>query len=325
VKIDIMIQRGSNYLYPPVCEEITVDWERKGSPGKLSFKVTRETDGTFCAIEEGDAVVMQVDGKNFFFGFVFTKKFSKADTVAVTVYDQLRYLKNSDTYVYSKKTAADVVRMIALDFQLQLGVIEPTFWTIPQKVEDDTALFDIIQNALDETIMNTKKMYVLYDNFGKLCLQDVETMRLPLLLDGTTIEDFDYTSSIDSQTYNQVKVVHEDTEKEGGERKVYMVKDSSNIQQWGVLQLTDKVETAATGKQKAEALLQLYNRKTRTLSAKGVLGDGTLIRAGNSIVCHLDLGDTTVQNFMLVESVKHTFTQNQHSIDMKLRGGVITG
>lgn len=319
MKVDIMVTHGSTLYYPPVQEGVTVDWERKGTPGKLTFNIARDEQ---MKLAEGDSVRMQVDGKDFFFGYVFTKKHSKGDTVAVTVFDQLRYFKNKDTYVYSNKTADGLVRMIASDFLLQTGQLDGTGWVIKHRIEDNVTLFDIVGNALDDTLMNTKKMFVLRDECGRLTLRDVESLKLPLLIDGSTVEDFDYTSSIDSNTYNQVKVVHEDTER--GERGVYIAKDSANIQKWGVLQLTDTVETAATGKQKADTLLALYNRVSRTLSLQNVLGD-TRVREGASLVCMLDLGDVVLQNYMLVEGAKHKFTQNQHLMDLRLRGGVITG
>ena len=96
---------------------------------------------------------------------------SKSDVIQITVYDQLYYLKNKDTYVYTNKTAADVIRMIAEDFQLNVGDLEDTGYTIGSRVEDNQTLFDIIQTALDETLKATSQMYVLYDDVGKLTPQ----------------------------------------------------------------------------------------------------------------------------------------------------------
>jgi len=319
VKVDILVEHGATLYYPPITEGINVEWQRRGRPGKLTFNIARDEH---MQIEEGDAVRMQVNGQDFFFGFVFTKRYTSGDTVAVTVYDQLRYLKNKETYVYENKTADSVVSMIAADFRLNAGALTSTGWTIPHRVEDNSTLFDIIQNALDETIKNTSRMFVLYDDCGRLMLRDVETMKLPLLLDGSTVSDFDYKSSIDRDVFNQVKVVHEDTE--SGARGIYMAKNSANIQKWGILQLLSSVETAATGPKKASALLTLHNRKQRTLTVRNALGDAR-VRAGNSIVCMLELGDITIQNYMLVDGVRHTFTQNQHLMELRLRGGLISG
>ena len=317
MKADLIIQHGEAILYPAVVEGIELSLERKGSPGKLTFTVVKDAGLDFT---EGDACKLTVDDTDLFFGFVFTKKrTSKADTIDVTAYDQLWYLKNKDTLQYADLTATEVIRMIAGDFRLNTGVLDDTGYKIPARTESDTTLFDIIQTALDETLTARKQMYVLYDDVGKLTLRNVETMKLDLLLDADTMEVYDYTSTIAEGTYNQVKVVHEDSD--SGKRSIYMAKDSSTINQWGVLQLTDSVEDRVNGQAKADALLELYNRKTRKLSASGVLGD-VRVRAGSSLVVQLSLGDIAVSSYMMAESVKHTFKQNEHLMQLRLRGGL---
>jgi DNA replication protein DnaD len=321
VKVDLIISHNGAVQYPAVQEGIELSLERKGTPGKLTFTVMKTTAlgaADPLNFQEGDPVKLTVDGEDVFYGFVFTKKRSKSGAIAVTAYDQLRYLKNKDTIIYENKTAAELIRMIANDFNLQCGQIEDTGHKIPYRVDDNSTLFDIIQNALDETLTARKKLYVLYDDAGKLTLRNIESMKLDLVLDADTLEDFDYKSTIDDATYDQVKVVHEDSE--SGKRSIYMAKDSSHINQWGVLQLTDSAEDKTNGKAKADALLALYNEKTRTLTASGVLGR-TDVRAGSSIIVQLGLGDVNVSNYMVVESVKHTFNEQQHLMQLKLRGG----
>ena len=61
---------------------------------------------------------------------------------------------------------------------------------------------------------------------------------------------------------------------------------------------------------KAKALLELYNQKTKGLTIKNALGD-VRVRGGSLIIVKIDLGDIKLQNFMLVEKVKHTFKNNE--------------
>lgn len=313
----IIIQNGNKIYYPIIAEDITLDLERKGSPGKLKFSVVKDDVVSFV---EGNSVKLTVDDTDMFYGFVFTKSRSSSNPnlIEVVAYDQLRYFKNKDTYVYSNKKANEVLQMIAEDFGLKVGTIEDTGYVIPSRTEDDVTLFDIMQNALDETLQSHTNMYVLYDDVGKLTLKNIENMKLNLLLDVDTLGSYTYTSTIDSQTYNQVKITYEDSDT--GARKVYIAKDSTNINSWGLLQYTDSVELETSGSAKAEALLKLYNSKTRSLSVSNALGD-TRVRAGSSVVVMLELGDINVQSYLMVESVTHTFSQNQHLMSMKLRGG----
>lgn len=315
VDVELLIQHGNKVFVPAVQEGITWNTERKSYPGELQFNVIKDD---ILSISEGDAVRLKVNGSNIFYGFIFKMKRDKQNIISVTAYDQLRYLKNKDTYVYENNTASELIKMIAEDFKLQTGNIEDTGFKIASRVEENTTLFDIIQNALDMTLENKSTMYVMYDDFGKIALKNISNMRLNVLIDEETGENFDYTSSIDENTYNKVKLTYDN--EETGEREVYISQDSKNISSWGVLQHFDTLQKGENGKAKADALLSLYNKKTRTLSLSNVFGD-VRVRAGSMVVIKLNLGDMKIQNYMLVEKCKHEFKESQHFMDITVRGG----
>lgn len=304
-------------MLPPVVESVSIEWERQGQPGKLTADIVKTPGLSF---QEGDPCRFSVDGTPIFYGFVFEKarKGSMDQVITITVYDQLYYLKNKDTYVYSNKTAAAVIRMIAEDFQLNVGALADTGYTIVSRVEDNRTLFDIIQTALDETLKATSQMYVLYDDVGKLTLKNIGDMKLGLLVDNETAGDFDYKTSIASQTYDKVKLSYEN--KDTGKREIFIAQDGSSINQWGVLQYYEKIDSTANAKAMADALLSLYNTKTRTLKLKDVLGD-VRVRAGTMLVVILGLGDMNLSSYLMVEQVKHTFSNEQHVMDLNMRGG----
>lgn len=324
MKTELFIAGESgNEIYIPAVED-GIEWstERWGVPGRLTFKVLADDILNFS---EGSAVQLRVDGAKVFFGFVFTQKRDKENRISVTAYDQLRYLKNKDTYVYENQTASELIKMIAADFALNAGEIADTGYAIADRSEMDTSLFDIIQNALDITLVNTRQMYVLYDDFGSLTVKNIADMYVKnengtyLMIDEGTGENFEYTSSIDNSTYNKIKLYKEDAE--SGKRQIYGInQDSANINKWGVLQYCDTVSEGENGEAKAEALLSLYDKKTRNLRITNAFGD-VRVRAGSMLVVNLDLRDKKVENFMLVEKVKHTFKNGEHFMDLTLRGG----
>ena len=121
--------------------------------------------------------------------------------------------------------------MIAGDYGLNLGTIEPTSYVIPTRTEENTALLDMIETALDLELTNQKEMFVLFDDAGKLTLKNISSMRVPFLIDAETGENYDYTSSIDEQTYDQIKLTYDN--EETGKREIYIAKDSAHINQWG--------------------------------------------------------------------------------------------
>ncbi len=261
---------------------------------------------------------MRIDGKDIFFGFIFTKKRNKDGLISVTAYDQLRYLKNKDTIQYDNKTASGLIRSIAGDFRLALGEIEDTGYVIPKRLEDNKTLFDMIKNALEETLKVRKKIYVLYDDFGKLTLKNIEKMKLDVSINQQSAEDFDYSSSIDSNTYNKIKLVYPN--QDTGKREPYEAKDPSSMNRWGVLQYFENLENPENGQAKADGLLPLYNRKTRTLSVSKAFGD-IRVRGGTSLPVSLDLGDVVANTYMIVEKVKHTISSDLHQMDLSLIGG----
>jgi hypothetical protein len=92
------------------------------------------------------------------------------------------------------------------------------------------------------------------------------------------------------------------------------------MNKWGVLQYFDTLKEGENGQAKADALLNLYNVKTRNLSINNAFGD-VRVRAGSLVPVFLNLGDVKVQNMMLVEKCKHEFQDSQHLMTLTLRGG----
>lgn len=316
MNVALYIQNGETVFEPVVEGSITWELQRKEQPGKLSFTMLMDAR---LSVEEGNAVRLDVNGKPVFFGFLFIRSWPKDRRVKVTVYDQLRYLKNKDTYNYENLTAAELLRQIADDFHLQTGEIEDTVYRL-SRAEKDKTLFDIILNALDATMMNTGNLFVLYDDVGKLALKNIADMKLSLMIDKETAQDYEYKVSIDGNTYNQIKLYYDNNDT--GKREVYLSKDSENINKWGVLQMNESIQAGENGQQAAETYLSLYNHPERSLRITGAFGD-IRVRAGCLIPVFLDVGEIVLKNYMLVEAVTHKIDKGFHSMDLTLRGAGI--
>ena len=317
----LLSSRDGKTVFEPVTAE-GAKWTtyRRGTPGKLTFKILNDKKLDFG---EGGTVMLYKGNKPLFYGYVFKKSRSKDEIIEVTAYDQMRYLNNKDVYVYENKTASELIAMIADDFGLKTGEIENTDYVIPSRIEDNSTLFDIMENALDITLQNSGEDFVLYDDFGKLTLKSTKNMYVKkdgsyLLLDEASGENLEYSSSIDSDTYNKIKLTYDN--EDTGKREVYIAQDSGNINNWGILQYYDTLKEGENGQAKAEALLKLYNAKTRKLRITNAFGDCS-VRAGSMVAVRLDLGDMTVNNFMLVEKATHTFKLDEHFMDLILKGG----
>lgn len=311
-----ILNEGVVYV-PAVLDGVEIEWTRAGVPGKMTFSIVEDAK---MKVANGDEVDLTVNGTPLFFGYVFDIRRDKAGVTSITAYDPLRYLKNKDTYTYENKTAAEVAAMVAADFLLQVGDLDDTEHVIPSRVEDGKTLFDIIQNAIDLTNISAGRLYVLYADYDKIALKNVDQMLVPILIDGETGEDFEYTTTIDGETYNQVKLIYED--KEEKKRQVFVTRDEATIEKWGLLQYYEKVDSVDNWQTIADTRMEQYNREERNLTISGVHGD-IRVRAGSSVMVKLDLGDITIGSVMVVEHVRHVFNADDHRMDLELRGDLI--
>lgn len=292
-----------------------IEWvtSRKGEPGKLTFTCVKDETLSF---PEGAHVRFLYGDTKVFYGFVFTKSRNKEHHIEVTAYDQLRYLKNKTSYIFSNIRADQVVSRIAQDFLLKAGNLPNTGYVIPKFNKENMTLFDIILDAVDATCIATGNLYVLYDDFGKITLKNIKDTKLDLLINHTTASDFDYTTSIDSNTYN--RIVLADSENQS-EKNVVKAQDLKNIQRWGVLQYFESMTNGGNTQATADELLKMYNSVSRSLSIDGQFGD-IRCRAGSGIYLDLYLGDMRARQHMLVDSVTHVFDHDDHYMNLTLIG-----
>lgn len=214
----------------------SVTWKtsRIGRPGSLEFTLIKGSPFQRGKLEygTGDVVRMRYKERNVFLGYIFTIDSGKDENVKITCYDQVRYLLSSAAYVFSHATVGDIIRRIAQDFKLQVGHIAETGYRLPSMVEDNQKLLDIIDKAIVHTLWNTNRNYVFYDDFGELCLRNVEDLLVDFYIgDHSLMYNFSSQQSIDSDTYNRIKLYRDN--KNTGRREVYMIQDSANIAKWG--------------------------------------------------------------------------------------------
>lgn len=314
-EMKLTIQHNGKLFEPPVEEGVQIEWERTGSAGKLTFTTVKVMNQDM-SFQEGDPVCFYYDGKPVFMGYVFTKKRDREHRIEVTCYDQIRYLKNKYTYVFENKTATQITKALCADFGLHTGSMDNTGYIIPAIAEENKSALDIILSVLEDTLLNTGNMFILYDDFGKLTLKNSANMVSNSLIYEDSAENFDYSSSIDSETYNSIILYYK-----GDDNKIqiFTASSSEKINQWGTLRYYEEVKIPTIGQNKANSLLKLYNKKTRELKITGAFGD-TSVRGGTLIPVKLNLGDIITNNYMLVEKVTHKFDNSHYTMDLTLEG-----
>lgn len=332
------------YIYTPrndkmfqIVVEEPVVWttEQQGSPAKLEFTVLKFTDGDQISFNEGSIVIFKYRGQEVFRGRIFVKQRDKDHHIACIAYDSLRYFKNKmNPRVYNMHTGTTTTKILnALcstnDNSFSKGEFEDSKQIVTWNEVSPQTLFDIIKEASEQSYVTDPNhtIYTLYDEGGKLYYKSQESMKLNLLIDKNTLENFSYTSSIDEETYNRVLLYWGDDEGSTTTKKkttdeermvagLYSVQSDENIDAWGVLQYTEKIDSRSSNyKDMAEKLLQTHNQKTRDLSLQGALGD-VRVRAGSSVLIDLDLGDVAPKKYVFVTKARHTFEHKHHSMDL---------
>lgn len=322
MKIELLVdnKNGNIYDVSELVTEVTWKTKRKDKPSSLDFEFLKDSQ---FSISNGDVVSFKVDGEKVFYGYVFDNGGSTGPDIKVTAYDQMRYLLFNDTYTFVNKKASEFLKQVANDIKLRVGTIEDTGYTIPTFIEDDKKVLDIIYSALEKTLMAKGQTYVLYDDYGYLTLRNINNMRQPVVVsDDNNLGDYDWKNSIDSDTYNRIKIVKDNKETKG--RDVFIKQDSNSIAKWGRLQYYKKVDEKMNKAQIEEMLnatMKLKNKETKTLKLKDVIGTDITadvkLRAGAGV--YVAIKEKGIEQYYLIEEATHKFSKNNHTMNFDLK------
>lgn len=314
--------------YANVVKEVEIATNRLDSPGKMTFTCIESGP---VSIEEGSLVEFMADGVKMFKGYVFSVERNQDGETSYVAYDQLRYLKANASYVFENMSLSQIIRQIAADFGLVTGTLADTGYVFPCLIKEDEGCLDIIFDALAQTIIQTQKIFVFYDNFGELTLVEAKQLFTRTLVgDGSMVTEYTYKRDIDSDTYNRIKLVKKN--EESGRTNAYIHEDSEAIKKWGVLQYYSEVDENMNDAQideMCEMYLRYYNRVLQTvkIEALGVKE----VRAGTIIPVRIGaVEDLATSRLLLAEKVTHSFEGEAHTMSIEIKsfaqlGGVSIG
>lgn len=302
-----------------VVSDMTITTYLYDNPGKCEFTIQAISPLTFY---EGAAVSVIIDGFKMFKGYVFKKsRNQEVDTIKVTAYDQLRYLKNKDFRVFEGVTSSQIFSQLCDAYALKYKIVDPSTFVCPPRSEDATSLYDMIKNALDATLAYNRQWFFIRDNYGVLEHKNILSCLMGVMLgDESGVTGFEYESSIDTDVYNQIKLYRDN--KDSKKRDTFIVNDTVNggetLKRWGILQLYEKVDekmNLAQIEDKALKMLSYYNSTRRTLKLNS-LGVKEFY-AGCLFKCQIkDLGDISMNSYLLVTECSHKFKNNEHTMSL---------
>ncbi len=295
------------------CENALFD-----SVGKLEFELVKTED---LKLANGNKVEMYVDDQIFFVGYIFKFSTTNKGTIKVTSYNQLRYLKYKDTMITDICTASELFVQLCQKWKIKYMVIHPSNYKMGATTYQNKSLYEMLTDAIDKTLVNEGKWYGLIEYRGTLQFADLEQLATNVVIgDGSLASGYEYECSIDDDTYNIINLGKDDSTT--GSRKRYVIYDSDSINKWGMLQyheIVDENMNEAQIKQRAEMLMKVKNRETKTLKVS-CMGNIYLDVGKGVMVKIKDLEEQGVNGkvYLITES-QHKFSGGTHTMDLTLQ------
>lgn len=314
--VKIYFQQNGKTYEAAVIGEVTLT-RTTNAPSSLSLTIKRDA----VTPENGNLVYLLINGQHRQFkGYIF-KTEKHGFNCDITAYDQMIYMQMSkDSRTYKDKTADELLLKLCDDYGIHVldhPQIDQCEYKIPERVEDNVSLLDMMINAIDLTRENTKKRFHLWDDFGSICLQREDRMAIKTtLVSQGFIDDYRLTEDL-SDTYTTVKVVQEtDDEKKS---KEFIAKDDAMVERYGKIQYYSKINKDEDGQKKADALFEDNSKLKTTFSVSGLQGD---IRARGGAPIYVDFFNQDraeyIRGWYRIDSATHHFVDGLHTMDLDL-------
>lgn len=308
--------QGKRFDITDIVSTIDLSFYEKGTASRLDFTLHKDENIVF---HEGDALYFHDYGEPIFKGYVFTKTSNEKKEIKAITYDQLRYLKAKQSFEFRGMSLSGIIRTVANYLKLQVGYIEEVPYETKYYYHEDESCFDIISYHVQRAIIQTGAHLIFYDDFGKLSLRKAEDLVSKYVIGVRSFAgSYNYKTDIDNETYNIIKLVQPN--KKTGKGDVFLAKDDGNMKRWGTLQYYEVVDENLNEAQIKDYLKLLFNYHNKTfrsltLEALGIPG----IRGGSTIFIDIpDIGDISLQRSLLVNSVKHKYRSNDHTMSLEM-------
>lgn len=307
----LITSRGKTYE-PVVRDGFSIKRTMNFEPATLTFECVNDDVLNY---QEGASIKVFNDGQVIFAGFIVDKSRNKEQVIKNTCYDQLWYFKNKDTFKFLDMSYSDALNEIISHQGLLAGEIEDTTYKVPARLERNKEYFSMLKSFYDFTLAHTGEIFTLFDDAGKISLKKPTSMIVSRAITVDNSCNYSYKTSI-RNSYNRIKLSHVDDEKK--ELKYHVEEDMNHIKEWGLRQLLVESSDKEDMKSKASRLLELLNKKERTLEIRDVIGDWE-VRGGSLVPVILnEIGDIVVNSMMMVTSVEHKVKSGVHTMNVKV-------
>lgn len=322
--------KGTSYELKDIVSDIKWTTDLNFSAGELAFDLIQEKNPIIPYT--GDIITFKWDKTKIFYGYVWKYTVKKDNTVSVTCYDKMRYLKNKDSIVFQTGTIADRFNNVTHRAGIKHKVVNSQTHKVAAEVCDGKTYFDMLKSAVKKHLKSTGHMYFLFTNYDTVELRKAPFKNLNLIV-GSGSGATDYTYSVDiNNTYNVIKVVQKNTKDSKSETATADTGDDpaktsftsktvsgKSPEQWGVLRDVVSKKDKATWAQaikEARDTLHDKNLANKTLSIT-CMGDLNLI-PGNTVKVKLDNFDKTLSKCAITKATHNFGTDYTCELEMKV-------
>lgn len=310
--------------------DISIDTQISDSAGSCKMKVLKLP----IDLPDGCMFDLYQDDEHIFYGRLVNQTISNEDTMDLTFYDDIFYLNSNDANTFTNMTVDKIFLKHCKDYNIPARVDSPSSYILPPKIQQNTTCYKNIKEGIDLCLINEGVDYIIVPMGRELVFTDTSKLKKDVIIGSESFcTSYTYERSIESDTYNVIKIVKEVTIDESESQKFrasgssgtkkrleqYVVRDAHNMDMWGVLQFYDTIDEKANKaqiQQKAENLLKLKNRVWKKLKLSFIAP--TYLRAGYGII--LDIGIVPVQHYLITScTYKITDTSITADVEVEIR------
>lgn len=295
----------------------SVKWGGKKSSAPRSLEVTMldsdsaEHDRPDINIQDGQLCSFYWDGKELFRGMFIRAKGGSERKATFKAYDNAFYLaKNTDTFVYKKKTATQIFADVCDRFNLDHSEVDSGF-VITDLTMPNTTCIDAIWAGLAKTYRATgKRLYVLSQKGVLKLINRADNVVQWVIEEGANAIKYSREESIED-SYTRV-VLYSDANK-----VLATAADEAIEAKLGIMQHTeeaDSKEKKAVLQEMCDTLLAEKKKATEVFSVE-TLGIPDVY---SGVAIYINIPYLGIRQTYFVDEDTHTFKGDVHTMSLKL-------
>lgn len=265
---------------------------------------------------EGAEIRLLAEGETVFRGRVFGKRRRQPELIGVRAYDGLRYLQNRDCCIFRDFSPGEMLKRICGECGLVPGDVADCGLRLGVRAYDGRRYLDMLGEVLGEVLQAKGRHYFIFDENGRICLRSCRDMQVNIVLTPECAGGYEYSTGIDRDCYNRVKVIYEDKRK--GRRRQFVAEDREKLRLWGPLQLVSKnADAAEQSYAKAAELLRQGGRRLEEMWVREAPAD-LRVRGGSMVGVRWNLGEKLVDGWAIVREVEFVFCGEEALMNLRL-------